>query len=296
MQNLSSKGTRLFEQNNVAKTQTINNYLLGEISVIIGVLLLGLSPFTIIYTPFSIVLIISGLSLLLVRVFKFTLTKKVQNIALIVLLLLNVPFAIAFGRERSRLEQANRTQLLNERQANLDEKQRIDSLNTCLQRIDSLYRKGEVDLALLELDKADLLAEKDAEKADVNQIRIEVSLAKTKQLMKKRQYNMAIDLLTSLYPLDTSNTNVLYQRANCFVKVKRIEEAVKDAKRAMILGHNDAGKLYDKINPLVKRIAYYCTLCEDGTYSQATGQGACSHHGGVARWNYPVYETSRKYE
>ncbi len=296
MQNSASNGTRLFSQNNVAKTQTINNYLLGEISIIIGVLLLGLSPFTIIYPPFSLVLVISGLSLLLVRIFKFTLTKKAQNIALIALLLLNVPFAIAFGRERSRLEQANHTRLLNEQQAMLDEKQRIDSLNTCLQRIDSLYRNGEVDLAMLELDKADLLAEKDGEKADINQIRIEVSLFKTKQLMKKHQYNMAIDLLTSLYPLDTSNTNVLYQRATCFVKVKRIEEAVKDAKRAMILGHSDAGKLYDKINPLKKRIAYYCTLCEDGTYSQATGQGACSHHGGVARWNYPVYETSRKYE
>lgn len=296
MQNPASNSTRLFSQNNVAKTQTINNYLLGEISIIIGVLLLGLSPFTIIYAPFSIVLVISGLSLLLVRIFKFTLTKKAQNIALIALILLNVPFAIAFGRERSRLEQANQTRLLNERQAKLDEEQRIDSLNTCLQRIDSLYRKGEIDLALLELDKADLLAEKDAEKADINQIRIEVSLAKTKHLMKKHQYNMAIDLLTSLYPLDTSNTNVLYQRANCFVKVKRIEEAVKDARRAMILGHDDAGKLYNKINPLERRIASYCTLCNDGTYSQATGQGACSHHGGVAKWNYPVYETSRKYE
>lgn len=296
MQNPASNGTRLFRQNNVAEIQTINNYLLGEISIVIGVLLLVLSLFTIIYPPFSLVLVVSGLLLLIVHIFKFPLTKKVKNIALIALLLLNVPFAIAFGKESSRLEQANRTQLLNQQKAKSDEKQRIDSLNSCLQRIDSLYHKGEIDLALLELDKADLLAEKDGEKADVNQIRIEVSLIKTKQLVKRHQYNMAIDLLTSLYPLDTTNTNVLYQRANCFVKVKHIEEAVKDAKKAMILGHNDAGKLYDKINPLKKRIAYYCTVCEDGTYSQATGQGACSHHGGVARRNYPVYKVLRKYE
>ncbi len=296
MQNPGSKGTRLFRQNNVAETQTINNYLLGEISIIIGVLLLGLSPFTAIYPPFSIALVISGLSLLLVSTFKFTLTKKVQSIALIALLLLNVPFAIAFGKERSRLEQVNQTQLLNQQKAKLDEKQRIDDLNSCLRRIDSLYHKGEIDLALLELDKADLMVENAAEKADVNQIRIEVSLVKTKQLVKRRQYNMAIDLLTSLHTLDTSNIHVLYQRANCFVKIKRIEEAVKDAKRAMILGHNDAGKLYDKINPLKRRIAYYCTLCNDSTYSQATGQGACSYHRGIARKNYPVYEISRKYE
>jgi tetratricopeptide (TPR) repeat protein len=284
------------KQNNVAEIQTVNNYLLGEISIIIGVLLLALTPFTTIYPPFSIVLVVSGLSLLMVRVFKFPLTKKVKNIALIALLLLNVPFAIAFGKERSRLEQANRIQLLNEQQAKLDEKQRINELNSCLQRIDSLYHQGEIDLALLELDKADLLAEKDSEKADVNQVRIEVSLVKSKQLVKRHQYNMAIDLLTSLHKLDTINADVLYQRANCFVKVKHIEDAVKDAKTAMILGHKDAGKLYDKINPLKRRIAYYCTLCEDGTFSQATGQGACSHHGGVARWNYPVYETSRKYK
>lgn len=296
MRNSASNDTRVFSQSNVAEMQTINNYLLGEISIIIGVLLLALTPFTTIYPPFSIVLVVSGLSLLVVRVFKFPLTKKVKNIALIALLLLNVPFAIAFGKEKSRLEQANRIQLLNEQQAKLDEKQRINELESCLQRIDSLYHNGEIDLALLELDKADILAEKDGEKADVNQIRIEVSLAKTRQLVKRRQYNMAIDLMTSVQPLDTSNTDVLYLRANCFVKVKRIEDAVKDAKKAMILGHKDAGKLYDKINPLGRRIAYYCTLCEDGTYSQATGQGACSHHGGVAKWDYPVYETSRKYE
>ncbi|WP_343637080.1 hypothetical protein [Fluviicola sp.] len=298
MQNTGSGGTPSLKQTNVSTgTQTINNYLLlGEIDIAIGVLLLIMSPFTVIYLPFSIVLVVSGLSLILPHIFKWPLKKKVRNIVLITLLLLNVPFAIAFGKERSRLEQNNKIQLLNERQAKLDEKQRIDDLNSCLQRVDSLYRKGEIDLALLELDKADLMAEKAAEKADVNLIRIEVSLAKTKQLMKKHQYNMAVDLLTSVLELDTSNTLVLYQRANCFVKIKRIEEAVKDAKKAMLLGHSDAGKLYDKINPLKKRIANYCTLCNDGTYSQATGQGACSYHGGVAKWNYPVYEISRKYE
>ena len=40
-----------------------------------------------------------------------------------------------------------------------------------------------------------------------------------------------------------------------------------------------------------KQITGYCTLCSDGTYSPscATGRGACSHHGGVAQWNSPVY-------
>ena len=38
-------------------------------------------------------------------------------------------------------------------------------------------------------------------------------------------------------------------------------------------------------------VSGYCTLCNDGTYSPtcATGRGACSHHGGVAQFNAPVY-------
>lgn len=41
-------------------------------------------------------------------------------------------------------------------------------------------------------------------------------------------------------------------------------------------------------------ITGYCTLCMDNTYSPtcATGQGACSHHGGVQQWNAPRYGTS----
>lgn len=36
------------------------------------------------------------------------------------------------------------------------------------------------------------------------------------------------------------------------------------------------------------QISYYIVrtgaVCKDGTHSTATGRGACSHHGGVARW------------
>lgn len=40
-------------------------------------------------------------------------------------------------------------------------------------------------------------------------------------------------------------------------------------------------------------ITGYRTLCRDGEYSpsNAKGRGACSHHGGVADWNAPVYGT-----
>ena len=34
-------------------------------------------------------------------------------------------------------------------------------------------------------------------------------------------------------------------------------------------------------------------ICKDGTFSYATGRGACSHHGGVARWKVETRKTVR---
>ncbi|MDD3048812.1 MAG: hypothetical protein PHQ89_02325 [Bacilli bacterium] len=47
-----------------------------------------------------------------------------------------------------------------------------------------------------------------------------------------------------------------------------------------------------------KEITGYCTLCNDGTRSPScsTGRGTCSHHGGVAQWNAPIYSTVSHYE
>ena len=55
---------------------------------------------------------------------------------------------------------------------------------------------------------------------------------------------------------------------------------------------------YETVTTYEKKITGYCTLCNDGTYSPtcATGRGACSHHGGVAQWNAPVYSNVAKKE
>jgi hypothetical protein len=45
-------------------------------------------------------------------------------------------------------------------------------------------------------------------------------------------------------------------------------------------------------SPIKTKLNYYIqnvrigAWCNDGTYSNATGSGACSHHGGVAEWVY----------
>lgn len=55
---------------------------------------------------------------------------------------------------------------------------------------------------------------------------------------------------------------------------------------------------YETITTYERQITGYCTLCNDGTYSPscATGRGACSHHGGVAEYNAPVYSEVPKQE
>ena len=54
----------------------------------------------------------------------------------------------------------------------------------------------------------------------------------------------------------------------------------------------------ETIKTYKKEIVGYCTLCRNGKYSPtcATGRGACSHHGGVAQWNAPVYRDVPHYE
>ncbi|MBH1979946.1 DUF3761 domain-containing protein [Candidatus Saccharibacteria bacterium] len=39
---------------------------------------------------------------------------------------------------------------------------------------------------------------------------------------------------------------------------------------------------YDEVDYSVRTGA----ICDDGSYSYATGRGACSHHGGVSEWLY----------
>jgi len=277
-----------------------------ELAVAAGILLLVGSLFTLAYLPFFLVLAVTGLILLpgigrmVAHAFRIRLTSPVRKITVIALLALNLPFAVAFGGVKSRLAAVNRAELLREQkvaeQIKRAERQRKDSLDVCLQRITVFHEQGETNKALVALDKADLLTKTSWESADVNQKRIEVSRTKVAELITKRQYNMAIDLLNDLHELDTNDAGILYQRALCFAETDRIPNAVRDAKRAMARGHKDAGELYEKINPVRQRLAYRTTLCNDGTFSGATGRGACSHHGGVDTWNYPVYEDYRQYE
>lgn len=109
------------------------------------------------------------------------------------------------------------------------------------------------------------------------------------------EYKEAVQVYTTLIEKDRSNLDYIYKRAMCYIGMDRTQEAVNDLRHAIDLGDKPAMILHDKINPIKKRVAYYVTRCCDGTTSDAKGQGACSHHGGVCDWNEPVYEEYRKY-
>ena len=116
-------------------------------------------------------------------------------------------------------------------------------------------------------------------------------------LKKRRKYNSALKEVNKLIKKTSwRKDKVLLLKGQCLLKLGRKEEAVisfyGSAKRNSI----EAGQLYEKYNPYMKVVSYYTTLCCDGTHSTATGRGACSHHGGVCNWRYPIYKNRRKYE
>lgn len=91
---------------------------------------------------------------------------------------------------------------------------------------------------------------------------------------------------------------VYYKKGVCSNKLGDISQAIVNFKYASDLGNYEAEKEYNRVNPIIRRIIGYQTVCCDGTYSpsNAKGKGACSHHGGVCNWNKPIYEEHRKYE
>lgn len=88
---------------------------------------------------------------------------------------------------------------------------------------------------------------------------------------------------------------VFYEVALAYINLSDKKSAVGSLNEAMKIGSERAEKLYNRINPLKKRIVSYVTLCCDGTTTTRKGRGTCSRHGGVCDWNHPVYEEYREY-
>lgn len=167
------------------------------------------------------------------------------------------------------------------------EQERLYHLQLLVDQADSLGLDRQFKQAIAMVDSALTL---------VTFERPNLHLKKANWFYELRLYKEAIEAYTLPFVTRLEMATTSLARARCYDKIGERQLAVNDLKIAVKLGNEDAIAFHDKINPELKRVAYYETLCCDGWISHSTGRGTCSHHGGVCNWNSPVYETHRKYE
>lgn len=177
-----------------------------------------------------------------------------------------------------------------EAEFNRKETLRIDSLRGYLSLAEASLKKGSYAKAIRLYNHSARFATAN-ESADQRRLHEGLALS----YVHIKAYQSAIEHYNGLNSL---NDEQLYQRALCYLRLGLKSEALSDLSGAAEAGNKTAAKLYEKENPLLRRVLYYQTVCCDGSYSpsNAKGRGACSHHGGVCDWNKPIYETYRKYD
>jgi tetratricopeptide (TPR) repeat protein len=226
---------------------------------------------------------------------QFKLTPKIRVLFCSLLLLINFPLSIYYQHveevnvklEKERIETAKRYTADSLKQ----EANRKDSLHYYLTKI----RLSELKSGLTSLTFADKYASSPSEKDTIKEVKESLTIKLVESLISSSKHQEALNLIQDLLKDDPTKPKLLYERAVCYIKLRKVQLAVDDLNSAKENGFEKAEKLYEKVNPLRKRVAYYITLCADGSTSSATGRGACSWHGGVAEWNHPVYEEYRKY-
>lgn len=232
--------------------------------------------------------------------YRFRFTTKIKSILSCGIFLFSVPIVAHYDtidkQEEKQLKLKKNQEEKLQLEAQLKEQTRNDSLTFYLNSTSKLAENHKTNEALKQLKKANSFAKLSTDNEKIAIEENKISSIKTIDLVQSKNYKLAIAGLNELISKEGSSSNLLYNRAICYSKTGKIKEAVYDCKTAMQSGDKNAEKLYNKINPIKKRIAYYVTRCCDGSTSNATGRGACSHHGGVCDWNDPVYEEYRKYE
>lgn len=171
-----------------------------------------------------------------------------------------------------------------------------DSLQYYIRRSNELSKQHKTAAAIKLLEQATPFAQNAAAQSLLQQELTGLRTRHAGALVQSGQYKAALPLISQLLDADPANKQLLVQRAMCYSKTGKIEEAVNELRPLLQSGNEAAEKLHDKINPVRKRVIGYETLCCDGSTSNARGRGACSHHGGVCDWNQPIYEEYRKYE
>lgn len=233
------------------------------------------------------------------KTFCFRFTTKIKSILIIILLIGLAPLTSQNNKVDAKAEyqqkQKAEKELKEKAEVERIEQERKDSLAFYLNSSDIFQNEHKLDEALEKLNHALVYAYTPEEKDQLANKRVKVLSIQNIDLVKAGNYKKALPKLTDLITRTSNNSILLYNRAICYSKTGHTEEAVNDLKTAVELGDKEAGILYEKLNPIKRRVAYYVTRCCDGSTSNAKGRGACSHHGGVCDWNDPVYEEYRKY-
>lgn len=226
---------------------------------------------------------------------RFSLTNPVRAILFALLLVIYIPLYFYYdGQDQAQLAYARQ-------KAKNAARYSADSLKADMLRKDSLQlyaglaAKTAWPRNFAQLNQMRRFVLTDDDRFQFRKLREKLDLAAFGVLYKQGDYQMALDTLTSALQVDSSNHQVLFYRALCYLKLRRVQLAVYDLYKAMNSGDKAAAGLYAKVNPARRHVVGHETLCGDGTTSDAAGSGACSHHGGVAEWNHPIYEISRKY-
>lgn len=230
--------------------------------------------------------------------FKFTPLIKLCTCALLVIIAL--PFIDSYSKAENiaATEKAKQAEKDREQQlvAEQNKQARKDSFNLRLGAITALAKSGKLDSANSAIEAELRTSQSEDETAALQREKARLLRAQVMLKVKRGKYADALPVLSDLLERNPSDGELYYNRGLCYSKSGKIPEAVADLKKAMEYGSEDAKKLYEKVNPIRKHVVGYCTLCCDGSTSDATGRGACSWHGGVCEWNHPIYEESRKYE
>ena len=292
--------------------QKPNNQDFGSFKVLMWIVSIILFLFSIIALPvnygFSFCLFLTTFLVcplghqFLEKKLKFTLTKnlKVKAISIISIFTLLTSFGYVNNLEEIRQnefiaktkqdkieEEIRDKNLLRKKETEVNEKRRLDSLTFFTLQAKNYQKLKKYPKAINYYLKAQKYS------TESNKNIISIGLANS--YFENKNYKKAIENFNGL---EETNAEILYKKGICSKKIGDISDAIKNFKQASDLGDKKSEKEYNQVNPIIRHILYYQTVCCDGSYSpsNAKGRGACSHHGGVCNWNKPIYEEHRKYE
>ncbi|MFT3823337.1 MAG: hypothetical protein QM731_05425 [Chitinophagaceae bacterium] len=274
-------------------------WITGIFFLIVSLMSLTHPAMTLIFGLIGLILLPPGHSFL-ERSLRFRLTSRIKIITIAVLFIGALPLTAYYAELDQRI--AYQQKLADEKAAkekaiaDQKEQERKDSLAFYINRGTQLSKEHKIIEAHKQLQLAMAFASLSVDKESVEKAKIRVAAVKTIDLVRAGEYRVALPEINNLLNYDPSNVELIYNRAICYNKTGKIQEAVADLKLLIQSGNSEAEKLHEKINPIRKRVAYYLTRCWDGSTSSAKGRGACSRHGGVKNWNEPVYEEYRKYQ